>query len=176
MKFELDDDTVLRLVQQFISAMLPCPALAEASSCSVMKFELDDDTVLRLSGVATAAYSATLLVVPRTSHDIFYVAQTGSTANDEHIATARWFGAALACDAATTLSVGLSEASQDAKRNALRANGLCWLASGGMHLYNAGAGVQKKDVAYSSAALAGVLGALCLWRGFRNNDDDAKEL
>ena len=32
--------------------------------------------------------------------------------------------------------------SQDAKRNALRANGLCWLASGGMHLYNAGAGVQ----------------------------------
>lgn len=33
--------------------------------------------VLRLSGVATAAYSATLLVVPRTSHDTFYVAQVG---------------------------------------------------------------------------------------------------
>ncbi len=43
-----------------------------------MKFELDDDTVLRLSGVATAAYSATLLVVPRTSHDIFYVAQVSN--------------------------------------------------------------------------------------------------
>ena len=33
---------------------------------------------------------------------------------------------------------------QDAKRNALRANGLCWLACGGMHLYNAGAGVQVR--------------------------------
>ena len=40
-----------------------------------MKFELDDDTVLRLSGVATAAYSVMPLVVPRTSHDTFYVAQ-----------------------------------------------------------------------------------------------------
>ena len=31
---------------------------------------------------------------------------------------------------------------------------------------------QKKEVAYSSAALAGVLGALCLWRGFRTSDGD----
>ena len=43
---------------------------------------------------------------------------------------------------------------QDAKRNALRANGLCWMACGGMHLYNAGTGVQ--------------VGALVtLWRGLR---------
>lgn len=31
---------------------------------------------------------------------------------------------------------------QEAKRNLLRANGLCWLACGGLHLYNAGTGVQ----------------------------------
>lgn len=31
---------------------------------------------------------------------------------------------------------------------------------------------QKKEGAYSSAALAGVLGALCLWRGFRTSDGD----
>ncbi|PRW05886.1 hypothetical protein C2E21_9426 [Chlorella sorokiniana] len=128
-----------------------------------MKFELDDDAVLRLSGVATAAYGATLLFVPRTSHDMFYVAQAGWKEG---------FGAALACDAAGALSVGFSEGSQDAKRNALRANGLGWLACGGLHLYNTGTGVQKKDVGYSSAALAGVMGALCLWRGFRNNEDD----
>ena len=43
---------------------------------------------------------------------------------------------------------------QDAKRNALRANGLCWMACGGMHLYNAGTGVQ-----------VGVL--VTLWSGLR---------
>lgn len=48
----------------------------------------------------------------------------------------------------------LHSALQDAKRNALRANGLCWLACGGMHLYNAGAGVQVRSAAFSNARLA----------------------
>ena len=51
------------------------PTKQAPSSQTAMKFELDDDAVLRLSGVASAAYGATLLLVPRTSHDTFYVAQ-----------------------------------------------------------------------------------------------------
>lgn len=45
---------------------------------NAMKFELDDDAVLRLSGVATAVYAATLLAVPRKSHDVFYASQAGT--------------------------------------------------------------------------------------------------
>lgn len=61
---------------------------------------------------------------------------------------------------------------QDAKKNLLKVNGGAWLGTTAMHLYFAHDGVERKEVAYSAAALAAVLGTLCLWRGFKKDDEE----
>lgn len=43
-------------------------------------------------------------------------------------------------------------------------------------LYHANEGEMRKDMAYTHAAAAAALGALCLWRGFEEESTTVKEV
>lgn len=55
---------------------------------------------------------------------------------------------------------------QAAKKRLLKATGVCWLVGSGLHLYNASAGVQKKQVALPCAALGVLMGGWCLVKAY----------
>jgi hypothetical protein len=139
------------------------------------EWELNDDTVLCLSGIASGAFAVQMLAFPRRAHDVYYVRQEGQTATDEHVATCRWFGQALTCDSLSSLSVGVSEDSKDAKKNLLKVACATWLMTGGMHAYYAHNGVMKKEVAVGNMALSAAMAGLCAWRGFKEDDEEKEK-
>jgi len=67
--------------------------------------------------------------------------------------------------AATNLTVALTDDPKTVK-NCLKINGLISSLVVGQLLYNGEKGLQRKDIAFSSAAGTAALAALCFWKGF----------
>ena len=63
------------------------------------------------------------------------------------------------------------EASKDAKKNVLKAAGISWAATFAHQLCNAQRGYQKQDITYAALAGHAAMAALCLWRGFAEDED-----
>ena len=57
----------------------------------------------------------------------------------------------------------------------MKVHGAAWAANAGMTLYDAyGNQTIKEQPALIAAAVAGVLSAMCLYRGFKEDDDTVK--
>ena len=63
------------------------------------------------------------------------------------------------------------EASKDAKKNVLKAAGVSWAACFAHQLYNVQRGYQKQDFTYAALTGHAAMAALCLWRGFAEDED-----
>ncbi|PSC71838.1 sulfate adenylyltransferase isoform B [Micractinium conductrix] len=131
-----------------------------------MGFEIKDETVLRVSGVASALYGVHALASPRNFHDTWN--EKDQPYNES---TQRWFGMAVSCTGAQSIVLSASDANQKALKSSLKTVGTVWAGVTGMTLYNAEKGYQKRELAYAAAAGQAAMAALCLWRGFKDDDD-----
>ena len=71
----------------------------------------------------------------------------------------------------------LNAAMQTLQKNVLKANGWMWLATAGQHASDLSDNLQKKEahLGYANLAAAATLSALCLWRGYREEDEEEKK-
>jgi len=83
----------------------------------------------------------------------------------------QWTGHAIAGEAATVFAVAMSEdVTLKTKKNMLKVQGVMWGATAAHTLWNVQEGYQKKDLSYAAAAGQAALGALCLWKGFEDEE------
>ncbi|KAI7838628.1 hypothetical protein COHA_007597 [Chlorella ohadii] len=84
----------------------------------------------------------------------------------------RWFGLALAtCGGGIPITLSAGDYSDKKPvKDALKASGAGWTTALVTTLYNAHEGHQKKEPAYASAVGMAAMAALCLWRGFREDE------
>lgn len=77
--------------------------------------------------------------------------------------------------AINSMAVAISDdASFRTKKNVLKASGACCAVAAAQTLVNIENGVTKRDLGYGTAAGQGLLAALCLWRGFKEDDKTEK--
>lgn len=129
--------------------------------------------VLKLVGVGTAVHSVHWLADPNGAHKFHYA--EGVAYDDT---TARQYGWALASMAAMPLAISAAEGGKDVKKNALKASGATWLAGSALLAYNGHENKSGQDekLMYAAAVGHAALGALCLWRGFAEEDKWEKTL
>lgn len=83
----------------------------------------------------------------------------------------QWFGLGLASYTVNAMAVAVTDdASVKTKKNVLKASGACWALGAAQNLVNVENGISKKELGYGLAAGQAVLAALCLWRGFKEDD------
>ena len=74
--------------------------------------------------------------------------------------------------AACDLTVAITdEPAPKTVKNLLKTNGVLWGLAAAQTLYNAENGWEKKDVAYVSVVGEAALAALCLWRGYCDDEE-----
>jgi len=95
-------------------------------------------------------------------------------ADDPTHALLQWFGMGLAHCAASDLVLSVSDNTEN-KKLGLKVAGAGWGACAAMMLYNAEEGHQKKDISYAVAAGQAAMSALCLWRGFCDEEETKVE-
>jgi hypothetical protein len=133
-----------------------------------MKFDLDDKAVLKIGAVTAAAFGSHAFFAPENLQETYFEASTPRS----NIA-AQWLGNGLLSCAACNYTVAVSdETAPKTVKNLLKTNGVLWSLAAGQTLYNAENGWQKKDVAYTAAAVQAGIAALSLWRGYADADEE----
>jgi len=86
----------------------------------------------------------------------------------------QWMGMAEATSAASEFVLSVSDNTEN-KKLGLKTAGAFWAASAAMMLYNAEEGHQKKNISYAVTAGKAAMSALCLWRGFCDEEETKVE-
>lgn len=126
------------------------------------KWELSDDTLLRVAGLAGAFYGVHAFAAPKHFHDTYM--EAGQPCSTE---AWRWFGQNLMYKSALDVAITASDPSQKTMKNALKLNGLAGVASAAHMVCSAQDNTMRKEAALGSAGALLALGALCLYRGFK---------
>lgn len=84
----------------------------------------------------------------------------------------RLLGNALIGTAAQQGAVSISDGSKEAKKNLLKAAGASWAFCAAHQLYNVQRGYQKDEATFAGVSGNAVMAALCLWRGFKDDDEE----
>lgn len=83
----------------------------------------------------------------------------------------QWVGHSLTCEAASVLTVAMTEdVTLKTKKNLLKMQGAIWGATAAHTLWNVQEGYQKENLSYAAAAGQAAIAALCLWKGFEEED------
>lgn len=123
-----------------------------------MKVEFKDEHALQLSSALTGAVGIASFGWPEKTQDFFQ--GEGKPSNKTNN---RWLGLSMLSTTAATF-VG-SRAGSTTQKEMLKAASVCWGASAANSAWNAHKEHEKKEVAWTNAAVqAGMMG-LMLWRG-----------
>ncbi|PSC72787.1 hypothetical protein C2E20_3864 [Micractinium conductrix] len=125
-----------------------------------------DDKLIIASGAAAGAIALGALAAPREWNDMHF--ETTTLVGEP---STRWFGLAMATNAAKTMAISASDTDRTTKKNVLKAAGAGWLGAAALTAYHVQEKVQKKDVSIGLALGEAAMGALCMWRGFKDDDD-----
>jgi len=95
-------------------------------------------------------------------------------ADDPTHALLQWFGMGLAHAASSGYALSVSDDTKN-KKLGLKAAGAFWGTCAALMLHNAEEGHQKKGISYAVTAGQVAMSALCLWRGFCDEEETKVE-
>ncbi|PSC68027.1 apurinic endonuclease-redox isoform X3 [Micractinium conductrix] len=144
-----------------------CWAPTTAPWACAMGFEFSDDAALLVSGVAGGLYAVHAMAAPRNFHDLHMTKPQPISGSTDP--SWRWMGFCLGCNSGTNFLISASD-SPKVKKDYLKYAGATWLGAAALTAYHVQEGIQKRDVGLAGVAAQAAVGALCLWRGYREDE------
>ncbi|KAI3430866.1 hypothetical protein D9Q98_009275 [Chlorella vulgaris] len=132
-----------------------------------MKWEIDPSVLLKVSGTASLLFGLSAATSPKNFHDTY------STSNVAFSEPAIRYGGIVGTWLGSEQLVLSARDNKEAQKDMLKVAGFGWLAVAATHAYNAQNDTQLRDISNATALGQAVLGGLCLWKGYEDNDSDS---
>ncbi|KAL4855585.1 hypothetical protein ACK3TF_003914 [Chlorella vulgaris] len=132
-----------------------------------MKWEIDPSVLLKVSGTASLLFGLSAATSPKNFHDTY------STSKMAFSEPAIRYGGIVGTWLGSEQLVLSARDNKEAQKDMLKVAGFGWLAVAATHAYNAQNDTQLRDISNATALGQAVLGGLCLWKGYEDNDSDS---